>query len=234
MASTLVIASDPKELAAGQHRLIDQMSGKIEAAVVEAQEAKGMVAQMQTAGLNASSARRMHRRATARVTFLTKVRSALAAGYVMMPDMPGDVVAVRTDKENPPDLYVNKSGTWNLKDVMSRSLPEGDGKYVSQGPRYLETSEAVTQRDGTFKNEKRYYACGMGMPDLDRMFVKPEVVSRTAGALMSKLFDEVVTLKPTRSGRGRTDPIVFGRIIDGGTGKSCAFLIAWFVDGADI
>src|SRR5258708_3572424 len=97
--SQLLVASTAEEMATAQSDLIGVAKTKIALAIDEAKQAHDMVEQMVAARMSPAIAKTMHRRATSRVTYLTKIRDALEAGYVMMPDLTGDIFAVRVDRK---------------------------------------------------------------------------------------------------------------------------------------
>lgn len=236
--SELLIASDPQELLQSQHKLIDEVGRKIELAKHEAKSSHDMMIQMREARLNVHEAKRLHTRATSRVTYLIKIKSALEAGYLMMPDMEGDIIAVRSNRSGPSPVarraYKSSWKTTSVRSVpdeQSSFLPPGEGRYISPRQGISTTSREIV--DGS--NKKTEYstrAISLRNPDgLNIQFIRPEVISRTAGAMTHRIFDEIVTVRPVSSIRRRSrDPIVLGRIIDKATRRCCAFMIAWFVD----
>jgi hypothetical protein len=228
----LLIASDPHELLREQHRLIASVECKRTQALAEARDAEKMVDQMMTARMDWKPAARLQDRATDRVRFLTKVKSALEAGYVMMPDMPGEVLAIRTENPRLGDRRWWREG--DIKPLPAKhTLPIGEGRYVSPRP----TEAVQTNQDPTTKRwitSRR--ATEIRDPDgLDRKFLKPAVVDRMTGAMARGIFDEIVCVGarpvPGRKVRDR-DPIVLGRVLSGK--QAAAFLIAWFVDPAEL
>lgn len=235
--SQLIIASSPHELVAGHRTLIEETEHRRTVAIDDAQQAKAMVEQCKAAKIGTRAAQRIHDRATERVHFLSKVVSALKQGFCMVPDMAGDLFAIRIGENRRPAPQELRSD-WNYQGPRDHSpdrLDEGDGKYVSPAPQMRRWMESKT---GTDNKPKAVY-CSSPVkfrdPDgLDRRFVRPEVVSRTAAAMRLRLFDEIVCVRGTGGNvprRGR-DPIVLGRIV--GQQGSAAFLIAWFVDPEEL
>lgn len=235
--SDIIIASDPKELVQAQRRMIVDIELKIGAAKVEAQQARDMHEQLQQVRLSPASAKALHRRATARVSFLTKVKSALERGYCMMPDLPGTIIGVRVDRLRPAGANQKwrDGGSFSVRDENPQGLPEGKGSYKS--PRQTVHRQVVDRTDWQGKPVKveQHRAVSLRDPDgLDRKFVRAEVISRTAGAMSLKLFDEIVCVDRVQSNRRDRDPVVLGRIVDPANRRVCAFLIAWFVDMDEI
>jgi hypothetical protein len=235
VSDTLILASDPKELLSAQTALIADVEAKREAAIEEARAAHDMELSAISANLSVAAAKRIHRRATARVGYLTKVGQALQAGYVMMPDMPGDIVAVRVNRNSPAS---SRLSDWShfVQDERCQNLTAGIGKYVS--PRQTVEKVRVSDKvlsDGRTTPQYKWRAVALRNPDgLDRRFLRPEVMSRLSAAMTMKLFDEIVTVRPQsraalRARRSR-DPIALGRIVDDANGNVTAFLVAWFMD----
>jgi hypothetical protein len=239
---SLLIASDPQQLVAAQHALIGEMQTKIEAALGEARDAKEMRQKMLAAGLNPSQAKSIHGRATARVVYLTKIKDALQAGYVLMPDMPGEVIAVRTDRVGPSPA-ARRHHPWhqNVPRELPQNLPSGQGYYVSPRQNTATSTSTHTGSDGKLVKNTYRYATSLRDPDgLDRRFVKPAVIDRMSAAMLTNIFDEIVTVRgagfASRAAERRKDrdPIVLGRVVDQRNKSVSAFLIAWFVDTEEL
>ncbi len=240
MNDRVLVASTPAEMSTLQHSLIQEMQTKIDAAMVEAQAAHDMKEQMLAARLSPAKAKIVHRRATARVGFLTKCHAALQAGYFMMPDMPGDVVAVRLGREMPLPANRRWRSHWRgIPDETGQGLPVGVGEYRS--PRQsIETRRVPTGKmlsDGkTPEQAPEHRAIELRDPDgLHKRFVKPAVMARTAAAMATKVFDEIVAVGGTAVARRKDrDPIVLGRIVDPVNNRVAAFLIVSFVNTAEL
>jgi hypothetical protein len=210
------------------------------AAINESQDLKHAVTLAREANLSVVSVVRAHKAATSRVTYLSKLEAALRSGYVMMPDMPGDVIAVRINRDLPSRVSRRVSrNTWpsSVPDETPDCLPTGEGRYVSPSQTIQKAIHSVeTTRDG--KEDVRYGFRAVALRDpfgLDKLFVKPIVIQRTAAAMALKIFDEVVTIKPQNTQKRRSkDPIVLGRVVDKVKKTSTAFMIAWFMDLDDI
>ncbi|MCC6322998.1 MAG: hypothetical protein IT438_16360 [Phycisphaerales bacterium] len=228
----LLVASDVVELAENQRHLIASMEAKLAAAKTEARAAHDVMSTMTNARLDRGQAGRLHRRATARVTYLTKIVSVLKAGYCMMPDMPGDIVAVRHSRIRPsPQAMRWRDWRGSVPDERPAGLEEGDGEYVS--PRQAIESQTVpsTGYDGKPSTKTQWRAVALCDPDgIGRRFMRAEVMTRTARAMQLKVFDEIVCVTGNVNRRRSRDPIVLGRIVNPITEECAAFLIAHFID----
>lgn len=160
-----------------------------------------------------------------------------------MPDMPGEIIAVRTNAHEPtPDAQTLRAG-WSASVVpdhrAAKNLPIGEGYYASPRPVTQSRTDKVKHKreNGTFYEEETRYHKAIALRDpfgVNRRFMRPQIIDKTTGAMMQGIFDEIVCVKPVATSRGRkaNDPIVLGRVI-GPKGVS-AFLIAWFVESNDI
>lgn len=237
----LIVGGDPQELHQGHLALMEQIDHKIIVAKADAKSAAEMKDQMLAAKMDVAAANKLHKRATERVGYLIRVKSALAEGYFMLPDMPGEIIAVRTD-ETKSNRNRQFRETWNIAAVKAKhSLAMGEGEYVSENPA-VETQRVEVEKT-KYNGEKyletvteRRAASLRSMDSLDARFMKPQIVSRLSKALALKLFDEIVCVGGSSAtavkGRKDRDPIVLGRIITDTT--VTAFLIAWFVDSAEL
>lgn len=238
----LLVAGSAEALAAAQRSLIEQTGHKIVLAIDEARLAAQMVDEMSRANLAPTAAKALHKRATERVTFLVKVKDALEAGYCMMPDMPGRVIAVRTTADYPRSEHKKWSERFAAPTMNAdKSLSSGEGDYKSPTPD-VEREVRLVERgyrnpDGTVHKDKEWFTRAVRLKDpdgIDRKFVRPEIVHRMSQAMALKIFDEVVCVDDSdnRTRRKSKDPIVLGRVVIGT--KACAFLIAWFVDPREL
>jgi len=258
----VVIASDPQELVRAQEALIARLDEKIlqaererAAAAVEPAElqidqelnsatAKALVTQARDQ--LKESGRRLAAIAERRVVYLQKVREALAAGFVMVPTLPGHVIAVRTARARP----AGRQYIWDVNRSADPSpvlpdpaLPPGEGRYVAPMPEHEHQPRAGSDRqDIVVSGFDEQIA-------LPVEFLKPSVVQRTARAIDLKIFDQIVLIRDgaaqdTFAGASqppRGDPMVVGRVMLRRPGahrwerpKVLSFLIAWFFDTKDI
>lgn len=230
----LLIADNPADMAKAQHSLIASTKNKVAEAIQDATDAKLMRDQMRTAKMNDLPAARLHEKATERVCFLTKVQAALEAGYLMMPDMPGEVLAVRTDKETPKHCWRWSRSKPDMHPANPK-LPVGVATYKSPRP----SIEARFIEDPAHRDShSEFKPVRLRNPDgIDHKFLKPQVIERTTGAMVKGIFDEIVCVgakrhnAPTKTLKD-PDPIVFGRVIS--KKQVACFLIAWFMDPTDL
>lgn len=228
----VVIADNPQELAAGQDALVANMELKIAEAKSEAEEAADLIAKCEAAGIGANAAKRLRHRAVSRELYLTKMCEALKAGFVMVPNFPGQTVAIRVKRENPKREVVERK-RWepSLHLQPHEVLPAGEGRYVDprpiEGSFHYNTTEPNGEKVTVYSKWASAFSEEIGFP-VD--FLKPVVVELTGKAMARKIFDEVVLCGNEQRG----DPMVLGRIYDRATKRSTSFLIAWFIDTKEI
>ncbi len=217
----VVLARDPQEMAQAQQGLVVWMDQKL----------KSLHAELAEAEENLAIAKRMKHRITGwqrqiqvvrkRVVFYEKAKTALEAGYCIVPDFPVQLIAVKTKKHWPPPGRV-RGGIHNVPEVKSEPLPQGEGKYVGPAP----YASAHKHEDGSTWSQ----ADAFQEVDFPFKIIKPQILSGLEEALRLKLFDEIGVLPAHRANR---DPILVGRIKrrEGAYNEpTMTFLIAWWID----
>lgn len=240
----VVIASQPSELAEGQVAIIEKVSQKELEAQDDLASAETLLAACESAGLNVTHAKRGVVRAKSRLMYLGKVKAALEAGYVIVPNFPGETIAIRVKKDSSPKRDHRERDRWE-PDIPAQEghiLPAGEGEYVNPLPEVYRGS--YDGKDNAGVPIKRHYAYASGWDDeisLPVDFLKPTVVQRAGMGVSRKIFDEIAVTRDMdmrslnqtkRVNKG--DPMVLGRIYDRRNNKALSFLVAWFVDTKDI
>lgn len=241
----VVVASDPQELVNSQHALIASVASKIDAARADVKEAEELIAAAKMAAIDDTAAKRLLKREQHRLMYLEKVKAALEAGYILMPNIPGDVMAIRVQRKSPeqgPQYAVPANQLVRPVSEVPDALPAGEGRYVKPVP------DAEVRQNWQSKPDRPLSDLTIRGFDEDIAlpveFLKPTVVKRTGEALELKVFDEIVLVHNGQTGDSRGairtrkgDPLVIGRIFDVGAGRKVwqrrrvlSFLIAWFVD----
>lgn len=234
----VVIAKSPAEMEIAQRGLVAWATDRIQRLEVEAIEAETNLEQAKKSKWKVAPWKKAAALARGRVIYYQKIRAALEDGYVIMPDLPAQTLAVRTTASGP--SFRTLESSWHrsaLPDATTDSPPIGGGKYVSPDVEYKTWSGS--EGEGGQK-KTTYYARAIGFGDIDfpMTLVKPQILSETNRAMALKIFDEIGIL-PAGSGGGRMlratkqpDPVVIGRIVrtEGARRIVCAFLITWWVD----
>lgn len=175
--------------------------------------------------------KRLHKTSSCRVDYYVKIARALQMGYVLVPNFPVDIFAVRVDPDYEPG-YQEAVG-WNPS-VDAGKLPEEKGVYVDTEMKRIGTRHKLedrTHRDGTeYKQDitvRKFRGHAPVTPPAT--LAKPMLLGALSKALQRKIFDEIGVL-PERKGK---DPILVGRILDPRdqyNTRHITFLLAWWLD----
>lgn len=228
-----VMAEQPQEMEECQHSLIEWAKRKIETVKADFTELNEAYLLAVKNKWKSTTLKRHALKAESLVNYYTKMLGAFEAGYVLVPNMPGALFAVRTEKVCP-------SKTWKysymeaLKQPADTSLTPGAGKYVAGD------NETNTLHLGHGDQQyKKYQATGFGTVEFPFALSKPRLMEATSRAMALRLFDEFMILPaeaapaPGRQTVTRQDPIILGIISNRSpywNGKSVSFMIAWHID----
>jgi len=227
----VVFARNPQEMAAAQTALISWASRKI---VEVKEEHAELLENYEIAKKNKWRTATLYKHAnlaSKRVTFYEKVKVALEEGYCIIPNFPVDTFAVRTDRVSPKSGVHDYAST--ARPVKSEALPAGDGRYVSSEALVVSNRQVVEHLPGKEPRYKwEYWAEDFQDVSFPFAMAKPSILSVTAQAMASKIFDDLGVLPR----RPNSDPMVIGRIgyKDGHNVHQISFLVAWFVDVRDL
>jgi len=231
-----VLALNPEQMRPAQESLVRWADDKLRALTADAEEqSRAMEEAARTPFTNQRSQWRRELDKTAKlITFYVKVRDALRAGYIIVPDFPVDVFAVRTDADTPEGSVTWSRRPWRREGVFverSRALASGEGAYVS--PAVAHSTRAFTEPDGKGGEVQRYEITATEFRDvaIPSRLVRPEILDATNKALALKLFDELGLV-----GRPRQDPIIVGKIVDprDPSTRRVSFFVAWWLDTATL
>lgn len=162
-----------------------------------------------------------------RIDYYRKVKAAVDEGYVIVPNFPITVFAVRVDREKQPEKV--HDSRWSGFRATPQQLPAGEGRYVDDRVQYRDESFDETV-DGKTKHVQRYVTDEYDEVDFPVTVVKPAVMAATARAMAMKVFDQMGIVQNVAAGR---DPIVVGQLLDPrGNGRCVTFFVAWWLDPA--
>jgi len=165
-----------------------------------------------------------------RVTYYEKLKAAVEAGYLIVPNMPVDVLAVRVKRATPRHAIASYEGSTNFN-AEPQLLPAGEGRYVDDRVFTRDISYVATDQAGKSTKVDRYVTDQYDEPDFPWAAVKPAVLDATARAMALKIFDQIGVVTNT-SGR---DPIMVGQLLDPRGQRRCAtFFLAWWLNTADL
>lgn len=236
-----LVALSPSDLLASQTNLVNWCDTKVKSirAAVEDLRDNLRIAKenkWRTNGL-ASAMNREEKR----IPFYEKIKLAVAAGYLIVPNFPVDVFAQRVSR-NAPKEESREPGNWGTPviEVKPETLPAGEGRYVGPNASLAESSYHKLAKDGKSQELVRRFTTDgfteeIGFPV---QAVKPVVLDATQRALALKIFDSIGVVRNGGAGgwvQRRGDPIVVGRLIDPrGNGRMVTFFVAWWLNTRDL
>lgn len=182
-----------------------------------------------------------------RIQFYQKMRAASQLGYLIIPNLPIEVIAVRVDREAPQ----SKTGSYptDVNEAKPELLPADTGRYVDETLPHVEGRRTVYDANGIAKKNssgevitERWARSNSYDESIDfpLIAVKPVILEATERAMKHHIFDrigvafgeDVSTIASAR--RRRADPIVVGQLIDPRSTKynkkHVSFFIAWWLD----
>lgn len=219
-----VTALCPEDMPAAQERLITWARAKV--ASVEAESAE-----LDAAWQHAKKMKwrwdllHKHWKKSVRVgQYYSKILAGLEAGLNIIPNLPVQVFAVRTDARRPPrNVHIYRWKSTNTPDLESKSLPAGEGEYTNAVP---ETARhEIKREDGSTAYE--VWARDFADVEFPITMAKPQIMEATSRAMALKIFDDFGILPATR----QADPVIVGRVLyPEKYGRVVTFLIAWHLD----
>jgi len=214
-----------------QRQLINWCDQRIEALDVERRDAEENYEIAHRSKWKSSPFKTLASRAKKQIVYYGKVRAALQEGYVIVPNLPARLFAIRVSPGSRPPSGMTE---WvsNLRNPQAKSLAEGEGRNVDPNPTIWETRHD-DGKGGTYKlhHYDREFDDELTFPVA---LVKPAVLSAAQQALALKLFDEVGVV--TGENVDTKDPILVGRIIDPTRSQGylvkhrVTFFLGWWLD----
>lgn len=223
MENIQLTALVPEQMKVSQENLITWCSGKINSINEEIQELKESVEHATKMKWATSTLKRQLAKAEKRILFFNKIAAALKAGFVIVPNFPVTVFAIRTSRDKPLTMLSDRH--WGDKEQKPMELPLGEGEY--QNPFPVVDRERTRLADG--KTEDRSMATDWAELEFPVSMMKPEIMEATNHAMALELFDQFGVLPKTRN----EDPIIIGQIVNKRgqySNKIVSFMIAWHFD----
>lgn len=226
-----LVALTPAEMPDQQRALAAWCDRKIDAVQRELATWRALEEEAVAGGFKHATYTRHASRTAQRVTYYEKIKAAIEAGYLIVPNMPVSLFAVRVDRAKPVAVESTSRWTANFAATAQR-LPAGQGRYVDDDLPVYSRKQEVVKADGKTEISTIYFAKRYNEDiDFPLRGVHPRVLQATSQAMALKLFDE---LGVVRHEVGR-DPIVVGRLRDPrGQGRMATFFIAWWLNTADL
>lgn len=168
-----------------------------------------------------------------RARFYRKIRSAIDAGYLIVPNFDMNVFAVRTDESA--YQWDRQAEKWHLAQMETphQDLEPGEGSMVGARPLTVTRKGSWDKADGSKEVYWTREAYRHTEVDFPIKLVHPAVLSATGDAAEKKIFDEIGVASggPQYGQKRKKDPIVCGRIIDRTrSGHAVTFFVGWWLD----
>jgi hypothetical protein len=175
---------------------------------------------------------------TKRKVYYDKLVDAVEAGYVIVPNMPCDIFAIRVSTDSPRTKYQQGMSTAGVRsaapvvrDEQADSLGSGEGGYTSPIREFEQTVRTEKLEDG-----KTNYIVSQTIKDFQDiefpLAAAHPVVMEAADHAMKKLIFDRIGIVPASPRKLRGDPIIVGQIVrrQGYDEKVVSFLIGWHLD----
>jgi hypothetical protein len=221
---TTLVALSPADMVPAQADLLTWCDRKLQALEVEAAELDLQNKLAIENGWKTSVVVNNLNRTARRITYYGKIKAALQAGYLLVPNMPIDVLAVRVKRTKPPEQRADSS--WHHFTAKPQQLPAGEGRYVDE----TLTEQQVpytTEENGKEVRKTLYVSDEFDEVDFPMHVMKPVILEAAARAMALRIFDQIGVVQNERSG----DPILVGQLLDPrGNRRRTTFFIAWWID----
>ena len=170
------------------------------------------------------------RRTVQRIVYYQKMQEAVGAGFLLVPNFPVTVLAVRVKGARMRQVESEWAGS-NKFDAKPEMLPAGEGRYVDDHVFHTDESYDTADGKGGTEHVQRYVSSDYAAPDFPFAMVKPAVLQRTQAAMALRIFD---TIGMVENSSGR-DPIMVGQLIDPrGNDRRTTFFLAWWLNTRDL
>lgn len=165
-----------------------------------------------------------------RVTYYNKMKQAVEAGFLIVPNFPVTVLAVRVARTKPRQVEAPYQGS-HVFNAVPELLPAGEGRYVDDRLFTVDYSHDLTDEKGQKKHVNQYFSSDYDAPDFPFSAVKPAVLDAAQRAMALRIFDRIGMVE-NNSG---TDPIIVGQLLDPrGNDRRATFFIAWWLNTASL
>lgn len=223
-----VSAETPEEMRSAQTNLISWCERKIASLQHDVDDLAGAHDIAKLRKWKTTTLARHRDIAQKRLEYYTKMLAAFKAGYMLVPNFPIGVFAIRTEREYPKRIYT----TWlsNQHAQQPSLAPAGEGDYKNPEVDVFKETNKIPDGKGGFKEDVKYFT-GDEWNDIDFPInmAKPHIMEVTNYAMGLKIFDEIGIL-PSR--RKNVDPVICGtiKLKEGYSERVATFLLAWHID----
>lgn len=229
-----VSAETPEEMTLAQNSLIAWCKNKIAELQAEATELGEAFHHAQVQKWKTSTLRKHWNLACRRALYYGKMLTALEQGYIIVPNFPVEVFAIRTSKEGPKnDSQVTTYQTGTRFVQACQQLPVGEGEYKNPFPIvYQQKLNTVNPANNQPVTQFKSWPEEWDEFEFPLSMAKPKVMEATTRAMALKLFDDFGILPGIKA---KADPIIVGRLIDPRNTlkfnpRCVSFMVAWHLD----
>lgn len=237
-----LIALTPQDLAPAQQHLMVWCHQKIQALGKELREHRQNLRIAKTHKWKHSGWVNVERRTKARMIYYTKIRDAVRAGFLLIPNLPVEVIAVRVSNDAP------RSDTATYPNEINKAQAEpllaiGKGRYVDETLPHQDLTHYERNEQGEPALVPAVSVGHAFTEEIDFPFiaVKPQILEATARVMALKLFDQIGIahgLTTSSLTHRRSDPMVIGQMLGEKVGygprKVASFFVAWWLDFEDL
>lgn len=233
-----LVALTPAELPAVQHDLIAWCGQKMRELGKEYKDLSENLAIAKKAKWQTVGWKRAVAKSKARIQYYQKIRIAVKEGYLIIPNLSAEIMAVRVEQASPR----TKEGTYPSQVIEAKAqlLGPDRGRYVDESLIVHSGTRPTGKKhsDGTPATERWARAEEYNeTPDFPAIMVKPILLDATHRAMALHVFDRIGIINGNTGGSlkaRRSDPIVVGQILDPRSTtwqpRLVTFFIAWWLN----
>lgn len=227
-ADVQLTATEPDEIASAQQALIAWTTQKISSLQLEHKELQDACDHATAQKWASGTLKRHASLASKRIEFYEKMKSALEHGYVIIPNFPVTVFAIRTEKKKP--LKLMSSRRWDTHEQKTEGLDQGAGEYKNPFPTQYERSVPLPNNP----DHTNFWAEDWRDLEFPVQMSKVKIMEATTHAMALRLFDDF-GIMPERK---KEDPIIVARLLDPRSTKLnrrfVTFMVAWHLNTRDL
>jgi hypothetical protein len=221
-----LVALTPGEMPEQQRKLADWCGRKIDLVERELATFVALEDEAIEGGFKHAAYTSAVNRTKKRIVYYQKIKAAVEAGYLIVPNMPTRTFAVRVNRAKP--TRREGESQWNVNSATPELLPAGEGRYVDDAVFTGSETYPDTNYKGEAIEKTRYFATAFDEDvDFPLRGVMPEVLRATGRAMALRLFDQLGVVQNS----GGRDPIVVGQLLDPrGKRGLTTFFVAWWLN----
>lgn len=222
----------PEEMVPVQQSLIDWGKRKIFELQAEAKDLHDAYEKSVKVKWRSEPLKKLYDKTIRRVEFYQKMVGALEHGFVIIPNFPVSVFAIRTDKTKP--LKLMSGNFYDTHEQKAPGLPASEGEYKNPFPHCCQMEYAAPTKENPMRKLMSYWADSWKELEFPISMAKVKVMEATSQAMALKIFDDF-GIMPERK---KEDPIIVARLIDPRSTtynrRYITFMIAWHLNTRDL